>query len=338
MNQGIFTKSPNFQEFEDDQEEGILSRTGTFISSLFHKVINTINPFKSEKYVQNPYDLNSTNDPINHLNYVDTINNNNNLFISSSFPNSNLNNNNNKQKRSINKNNQIYLGDNNYIEYPELENEQDIDINNDFFTVDDLIKASPNLNKEIFKDIKRPNYIPNEELFQKSKKYVYDNLVKKYKIMKPKISNKIFGESILLLAIQLTNKYNIEKHYDSLVNNNRNVVYRLDIDVPVIIKNYYTNKAKTLFYEDLNENSDNIFDKVNKELINKFSNGLIFNEKDNNNNLVILNEKRFICRTSKTKRSYINSSIQNKFNYDYIQMKKFNVKYIKNISFIKKMN
>ena len=321
MKQGIFTKSPNFQEFEDDQEEGILSRTGTFISSLFHKVINTINPFKSEQYVQNPYDLNSTNDPINHLNYVDTINNNNNLFISSSFPNSNLNNNNNKQKQSINKNNQIYLGDNNYIEYPELENEQDIDINNDFFTVDDLIKASPNLNKEIFKDIKRPNYIPNEELFQKSKKYVYDNLVKKYKIMKPKISNKIFGESILLLAIQLTNKYNIEKHYDSLVNNNRNVVYRLDIDVPVIIKNYYTNKAKTLFYEDLNENSDNIFDKVNKELINKFSNGLIFNEKDNNNdnnNLAISNEKRFICRTPKTKRNYITSLIENKFNYDYL--------------------
>ena len=52
-------------------------------------------------------------------------------------------------------------------------------------------------------------------------------------------------------------------------------------------------------------------------MINKFLNGLIFNEKDNNNNnLAILNEKKFICRTPKTKRNYINSSIENKFNYD----------------------
>ena len=60
----------------------------------------------------------------------------------------------------------------------------------------------------------------------------------------------------------MTNKYNIEKYYDSLVNNIKNCIYRLDIDVPIIIKNYYTNKAKTLFYEDLNENSDNILNKV----------------------------------------------------------------------------
>ena len=193
---------------------------------------------------------------------MDTINNSNNLFISSSFLNpNNNNNNNNRKKQNINKNNQIYLGDNNYIEYPELEDEQDIEINNVFFTVEDLYIASPHLKKEIFKDIKRPSYIPNEELFQKSKKYVffyqiiiyiskkyvYDNLVKKYKIMKPKISNKIFGESILLLAIQLTNKYNIEKHYDFLVNNNKNCAYRLEVDVPAIVKKYYTNKAKTLF-------------------------------------------------------------------------------------------
>ena len=248
MNQSIFQNSLNFKEYEEDEEEGILSRTGTFISNLFYKVINTINPFKSEKYVQNPYDLNSANEPINHLNYVDTINNSNNLFISSSFLNpNNNNNNNNRKKQNINKNNQIYLGDNNYIEYPELEDEQDIEINNVFFTVEDLYIASPHLKKEIFKDIKRPSYIPNEELFQKSKKYVYDNLVKKYKIMKPKISNKIFGEPILLLAIQLTNKYNIEKHYDFLVNNNKNCAYRLEVDVPAIVKKYYTNKAKTLF-------------------------------------------------------------------------------------------
>ena len=79
------------------------------------------------------------------------------------------------------------------------------------------------------------------------------------------------------------------------------------MDVPAIIKKYYTNKAKTLFYEDLSEISDKIFENVNKELINKFSNGLLFNEKDKNdddNDLVISKEKRFICRTPKTKRNY----------------------------------
>ena len=56
-------------------------------------------------------------------------------------------------------------------------------------------------------------------------------------------------------------------------------------------------------------------------MINKFSNGLLFNEKDKNdddNDLVISNEKRFICRTPKTKRNYITSLIENKFNYDYL--------------------
>ena len=42
---------------------------GGFISSIFKSAINAINPFKSGKNLQNPYDLNMINDPINHLNY-----------------------------------------------------------------------------------------------------------------------------------------------------------------------------------------------------------------------------------------------------------------------------
>ena len=55
--------------------------------------------------------------------------------------------------------------------------------NNNYFSVDELCSISPNLKQEIYKDIKKPSYIPNEELFQKAKLYVYENLVKKYKII-----------------------------------------------------------------------------------------------------------------------------------------------------------
>ncbi len=91
--------------------------------------------------------------------------------------------------------------------------------------------------------------------------------------MKPKINDKKFGESVLLLTIQLTNKYNIEKHYDYLVNNRKNPEYKLEINTPEIIKNYYTDKAKILFHEDFTENSK-ISNNLNKELLNDFSNGL----------------------------------------------------------------
>ena len=90
MNQNILAKNKSFNQIEndiDDEEHGILAKTGSFLSSLLFKVTNAINPFKSKTYVQNPYDLNSSKDPVNHLNYVDTINNNNNLFISPSFSN-----------------------------------------------------------------------------------------------------------------------------------------------------------------------------------------------------------------------------------------------------------
>ena len=236
------------------------------------------------------------------MNYVDTINNNNNLFISSSFPNYNSKDNN---VRNSTNTCPIYYGNNNYGENSDflphnqnnLENNETFILNNDYLTVEDLCNIYPNFKKEIYKDIKKPNYIPNEELFQKAKYFVYENLVKKYKILKPKYNDKTFGESILLLAIQLTNKYNIDLHYDYLVNK-KNVEYKLELNVPEIIQKYYNNKAKTLFYQDLTENSEEISKNVNYDLLNKFSNG-IFNDKNK-----IESENRLICRTPKTKRNY----------------------------------
>ena len=305
MNQHNFNRNPNYSKFEeedDDEDDGFLSRTGTFISSVFKTVVNSINPFNARRYVQNPYDLNSLNDPINNLNYLDNLNNNN---RTSNFNNPDIN---------LNRSTQIYLGDNNF--------EEDLNINLDYFTVEEFCNASPRLKDEIYKDIKRPNYIPNEELFQKAKKYVYDNLVKKYKIMKPKINDKIFGESVILLAIQLTNKYNIEKNYEFLVNSRRIPNYRLEINVPEIIKNYYTNKAKTLYHEDFEENSEEIYNNVNKELINNFSQGAVFGKNEqnfeNNNANNSGRKNKLICRTPKTKRNYITCLFENKYNYDYL--------------------
>ena len=313
MNQNNFNMNNNNSQivsydYEDyDEDEGFLSRTGTFISSVFKTVVNTINPFKSQKYWQNPYDLNSTNDPIHNLNYIDNINDNN-RYIGNPNNQSQI-----IPDINLNRNEQINLGNNNF---------DDSNQNFDFFTVEELINASPRLKDEIYKDIKKPIYIPNEEIFQKAKKYVYDNLVKKYKIMKPKIEAKIFGESVILLAIQLTNKYNIEKHYDALVNNRRNANYRIEINVPEIIKDYYSNKAKILFNEDLGENSQKISDNVHNELLNKFSQGIVNNESDqkNDNNYSINSEResRIVCRTPKTKRNYLTCLFENKYNYDYL--------------------
>ena len=316
MNQSHININQNYSQFEDDdEEEGILSKTASFISSVFYKVANSINPFKAKKNVQNPYDLNNSNDPSNYLNNLENMNNN--IYTSSAF--TNYNNNQNFHEQNFNKNSKNYLTSNNFEKLPNNQAEDDLYVNVDYITVDDFCNISPHLKEEIYKDIKRPNYIPNEEIFQKAKKYVYDNLVPKYKLMKPKISDKIFGESVLLLAIQLTNKYNIEKHYDYLVNNRRNTEYKFEINVPEIIKDYYTNKAKTLFHEDLTENSEKISNDINKELLNKFSNGLFNNKKDNDdNNLNNSSENRLVCRTPKTKRNYITCLFENKYNYDYL--------------------
>ena len=130
MSQNQYDNNRTYSPYEEDnEEEGIISKTGTFLSSLFYKVVNSINPFKSRKYVQNPYDIDSSNDPCKHLNYVDTINNNNNLFISSSFPNYNNNINiYDSKEQNKNKTNQINNGNSNYEEFPN-------DQNNNYFTV-----------------------------------------------------------------------------------------------------------------------------------------------------------------------------------------------------------
>ena len=318
MNQNSFIINRNYPQFDQDEDdEGILSKTGSFISSLFNKVVNTINPFKSKKYVQNPYDLNSLNDPCKHLNKLEQGNNLNVSYDNQKYYN--------KKVSGINftGKGQIYLGNNEYDDSNEINNDKIFDIDEEYFTVEELCNASPHLRNEIYKDIKRPNYIPNEEIFQKAKKYVYDNLVKKYKIMKPKTNDKkdqIFGESILLLAIQLTNKYNIEKQYDSLVNDKRIDNFRIEINVPEIIKNYYTNKAKTLYHEDITENAQEIDIKLDKELFNQFSQGLVFSEKNKSNDSNINNSKenRIVCRTPRTKRNYLDSIFENKYNYDYL--------------------
>ena len=319
----------NFEDEEDNDDEGILAKTGNMLSSLFVKVKNTINPFKSNSYVNNPYDLNSTNDPCNQLKYIESINNNsnsnhnnNNLYLTSSSVQNRIKNN---QQMYENNNSTVYLGDNNYENYENIysnninNHERNGGINQEedsYFSVEDLCKVSPHLKNEIFKDIQRPSYIPNEQIFQESKKYVYENLVKNYKILKPKINEKNFGESVILLAIQLVNKYNIDAHYEFLVNQKK-CNYKLFVNVPEIIKKYYTNKAKVLFYKDLNESSESISHDLNKELLNKFSNGL-FNDEKIQNEIVEYSSKKFVCRTPKTKRNYITSLFENNFNYDYL--------------------
>ena len=87
--------------------------------------------------------------------------------------------------------------------------------------------------------------------------------------MRPKINDKIFGESVILLAIQLTNKYNIQ--------------------------NYYNNKAKAIYHEDIIDNYDNINNDINKQLPNKFSH-IANNSKEDNNLLSNNSETRLICR------------------------------------------
>ena len=314
MNQNNLSKSQNIPQFnahgsDDDDDEGFLSRSASYISSVFKSVVNSINPFQREKYWQNPYDLNSVNEPIHYLNYVDNISTNNNSYIGNPNEQNQIN-----PNINLDRNEQVQFGNNNFYE--------DSNMHSDFFTVEELCKASPRLRDEIYKDINKPDFFPSEEIFQKAKKYVYDNLVKKYKIMKPKVDAKIFGESVILLAIQLTNEHNIEKKYDCLVNNKMEANYRLDINVPEIVQDFYSNKSKILFNEDLGDNSQKISDDVHKELVNKFSNGLICNEmkqKNESDNSINIEEKeRRVCRTPRIKRNYLTCLFENKYNYDYL--------------------
>ena len=84
---------------------------------------------------------------------------------------------------------------------------------------------------------------------------------------------------LILLAIQLTNKYNIQ--------------------------NYYNNEAKAIYHEDIIDNYDNLNNDINKELFNKFSH-IANNSKEDNNFLSNNSETKLICRRPKTKRNYIN--------------------------------
>ena len=56
-------KNPPFKEDDSDDDEGFLSKTGEFISSVFKSAINAINPFKSEN--GHPNKLNQINQGLN---------------------------------------------------------------------------------------------------------------------------------------------------------------------------------------------------------------------------------------------------------------------------------
>jgi hypothetical protein len=85
------------------------------LSSLFVKVKNTINPFKSNSYVNNPYDLNSTNDPCNQLKYIENINNNNNNNSNTSLNNNNLYLTSSSAQNRINTNHQVHENNNSTV-------------------------------------------------------------------------------------------------------------------------------------------------------------------------------------------------------------------------------
>ena len=109
MNRNYSFANNNYEE-ENKSEKGILSKTGNMISSFFTKVRDSINPFKADNDFNNPYDIDSLNEPYNYLNDR-TPNNNQNKF------NSNLPMNINQQEQ-MKKNNLIYFGDNNYADHP----------------------------------------------------------------------------------------------------------------------------------------------------------------------------------------------------------------------------
>ena len=282
-------------------------------SQFLNKINNTINPFKAKEYTKNPYDINSLNDPcniLNNANNIDIINNND---LSSSRSSPSAENNSHKKNKKDERLSLVYLGDNNFEEYSY--NNNNLIINNEknnikneeniFISIEEFYKDSPNLKNEIFKDFKKPIYIPNEQIFQKAKKYVYENLVKKYKILKPKINDNKFAELAMLLAVQLVNKYNIECYYDFLVNKTK-YDYKLIIDVLEVLKQYYKNKAKSLFVNDIQN-------KFRNEYLNTFFNELFCNEVEQD-----ISSSTLFNSAKKIKRNYIDSLLSNKINYDYL--------------------
>ena len=296
----IFTNGNHY--IQEPEDEGILAKTGNMISSFFLKVRNSINPFKEDKYVENPYDINSINDPSNYLNYIES---NKNDFYTS--PSTLQNENNQLYGREIKRNNINNITINNNKN--EILNKEE----NEYFSFQYLCNIYPNLQKEIFQEIKKPSYMPNEQIFQEAKKFVYENLVKKYQILKPKTELNNFIESTIILSIQLVNKYNIDKHYEYLINNKK-CEYKLIIDVPEIIKKYYGNKEKDLLLKDRIKPSQKTKNIINKELFDQFlSKG---NNRDDT--FDISNENRIICQTPRTKRNYIDFVLNAKENFEYL--------------------
>ena len=231
-NKNIFIKK-NFLQ-DSNMNQSLVSKTGNFFSSLFYKVINSINPFQNDSYYQNPYDLSGLNDPIKYL------------------PNDD------------------YSYNNSIDDYPSYHNRSSTSQNtsiikevpaDDYMSIDEVFTFYPNIKKEVYKDYPRPIYIPNEEFFQRAKQFVYNNLVPKYQLLKPEAAGMDVGESMILLSIQLTNQKNIDSHYEYLVNQ-KNVKYQLFIDIPNVIKNFYEKRKKILFGS-RNNQSDNSIIKIN---------------------------------------------------------------------------
>ena len=80
--------------------------------------------------------------------------------------------------------------------------------------------------------------------------------------------------------------------------------YRIQIKYKfsTIIQNYYNNKTKIIYHENIIDNYDNINNDINKELFNKFLH-ISNNSKEDNNLLSNNSETRLICRRPKTKRN-----------------------------------
>ena len=107
----------------------------------------------------------------------------------------------------------------------------------------------------------------NEEVYQQAINYVLENLLEKYKILKPNINDRIFVESAILSAILLVNQYNIEKHYDFLINSNKHN-YKLIVDVPELLKKYYTNQSISDINSNINDSLEYLSFDLKKEVFN----------------------------------------------------------------------
>ena len=317
------------------EDNSILGKTVNIFSSFWNKVKNAINPFNYFYYSNNPYDYEGLNDPSNYLPEPKNYQNKNYLYQTPiSFHNSkNYQNKEIQSNTNILPNNSNFSTDsnsnpyknchfqeiilssakkNNYINKLISNNNNDNDIENNekddevYFTIEKFCEIYPHLRDEIFKKFTKPTYIPNEKLFEEARNFIYENIVKEYKIYKPTSFSQNLSEYVILLAIQLTNKYNIEMYYDFLVNKKK-PIFNTIIDVPGILQKYYTKKAKVSFHKDLEESSGKIINNLNKELINKFDKNLLL--PDNN-----INKEQRIVNTPKTKRNYIQSLIYNNDN------------------------